>query len=290
MAATNALLERDDELEVFARALDRAVDGEGGLILVEGEAGAGKTALLGAAGDLAREREMGVLRARGGEFERDFPYGVVRQLFEPELAAAGSRAESLSSTAALAAPIFEPSLSATAGDPSAFQHGLYWLLADLATASPLALLVDDAQWADLASLQALVYCARRLDGLPVLLLATVRSGEAGECRALLEELRREPSARAIVPPPLSAVAAATLIAAAGRPSSPEFAAACCRASGVIRSSWSSCCAVSTASIPARSTPDPSAWRNWRRRGFRARSSVVSASSARTRSPSPERSR
>jgi DNA-binding CsgD family transcriptional regulator len=230
MAAPNPLLERDDELEVIAHALDRAVEGEGGLILVEGEAGAGKTALLGAAGDLAREREMGVLRARGGEFERDFPYGIVRQLFEPELAVADHR-ELLSGTAALAAPIFEPSLSATAGDPSAFQHGLYWLLADLAAASPLALLVDDAQWADLASLQALVYCARRLDGLPVLLLATVRSGEAGECAALLEELRREPAARAIVPPPLSAAGAATLIAAGGRPPSPEFAAACCRASG-----------------------------------------------------------
>ena len=111
---------------------------------------------------------MHVLRARGGEYERDFPYGVVRQLFEPLLARRGPRAELLGGNArARRAPIFEPAAAPAEGaDPFAVQHGLHWLVADLAGAAPLLLLVDDAQWADLASLRALAYIGRRLDGCP----------------------------------------------------------------------------------------------------------------------------
>ncbi|MGC1852200.1 MAG: AAA family ATPase, partial [Solirubrobacterales bacterium] len=213
MAAKTALLEREKELARIERTVDSAAAGRGGLLTIEGEAGAGKTTLLAAAGTLGEEREMLVLRARGGEFERDFPYGVVRQLFEPTLT--GSRREELlGGVAAPAAPVFEPTAAPPEGaDPFAVQHGLNCLVAALTEAGPVLMLVDDAQWADLASLRALVYAGRRLGKLPAVLALTVRTGEPGEHETLLDELRREPGAQTIEPAALSTAAAATLVAA-----------------------------------------------------------------------------
>ena len=82
------LLERERELERIAGALADAAHGVGNVLLVEGPAGIGKTTLGLAATDEARSRGMRVLRAAGRELERDFPYGVVRQLFDPLLRAA----------------------------------------------------------------------------------------------------------------------------------------------------------------------------------------------------------
>ncbi|MGB7589135.1 MAG: AAA family ATPase [Solirubrobacterales bacterium] len=226
-----ALLEREDELATIEELLGAACGGGGGPLTIEGEAGAGKTSLLEATVRLAAEREMLVLRARGGEYERDFPYGVVRQLFEPLLSDEPRRSELLTGNAALAAPVFEANAAAgETGDPLAVQHGLYWLVANLAAAAPLALFVDDAQWADLASLRALVYIGRRLEELPVALALTVRTGEPGTHVGLLDELRREPAGRTITPRPLSDEAAATLVAGeTGRRPSNRFAETCCRA-------------------------------------------------------------
>jgi DNA-binding CsgD family transcriptional regulator len=231
MPATTALLEREEELATIEQVLGTAAGGSGGLLMIEGEGGAGKTSLLDAAAGLAGEREMLVLGARGGEYERDFPYGVVRQLFEPVLADEIRRAELLAGSAALAAPVFEPKAAPQeGGDPFSVQHGLYWLVAGLAAAAPLVLLVDDAQWGDLASLRALTYLGRRLEALPAVLALTVRTGEPGAHVDLLDELRREPCGRLIVPPPLSAQAAAALAASeVGHHPTERFAAACCRA-------------------------------------------------------------
>lgn len=227
MAAATALLERDDELAKIGALLEDVQAGTGRLLTIEGEAGAGKTALLEAAASLAAEREMRVLRARGGEFERDFPYGVMRQLFEPLLADEAARSELLSGSAGLAAPVFELANSTQEGNPLAVQHGLYWLIADVAAALPTVLLVDDAQWADMASLHALAYSGRRLEGIPVLLALTVRSGEPGRHEEALDELRRERIAESIEPPPLSTEAATALIAnELGERPNAEFAKAC----------------------------------------------------------------
>ncbi len=227
-ATATGLLEREDELAAIQQLLDVTEGGSGGVIVIEGEAGAGKTSLLAAAAATAAEREMLVLRARGGEYERDFPYGVVRQLFEPVLRDRPRRAELLSGSAALAGPVFEPGAGAAEG--GAIEHGLYWLAADLAATAPLLLVVDDAQWADLASLQALSYIGRRLDGSPAAMAVGVRSGEPGFHEELLDELRREAPERLIEPSPLSAQAAAALVAGeTGVEASQRFASACCDA-------------------------------------------------------------
>lgn len=211
MAATAiALLEREKELATIESVLSEAGTGSGGVVLFEGEAGAGKTSLLKAAAEHAARREMLVLRARGGEYERDFPHGVVRQLFEPLLREPQRRAELLSGSAGLATPVFEP--EAEPVEAGAVEHGLYWLAADIAAAAPLLLVVDDAQWADVASLRSLGYLARRLDGLAVALVLAVRSGEPGAREDLLDELRTEAGGRVLRPAPLSASAAGAIVA------------------------------------------------------------------------------
>lgn len=231
MKAPTELLERGDELATVGRALDAAETGAGRLLMVEGEAGAGKTSLLAAAARLGAEREMLVLRARGGEHERDFAYGVARQLFEPVLADGARRAELLQGTTAAVAPIFSTDSPQGESGQFAVQHGLYWLVADLAEAAPLLLTVDDAQWADLATLRALVYLARRLEGLPVALVVAIRTGETGPADPLLDELRREHGAAPIVPEPLTEDAASVLAGSElGQSPTAKFCAACHRVS------------------------------------------------------------
>ena len=78
-----ALLERERELAELDGLLAAARAGNGRLLLVEGAAGLGKTRLLREARRRADLSGMRVLAARATELERDFPFGVVRQLFEP---------------------------------------------------------------------------------------------------------------------------------------------------------------------------------------------------------------
>ena len=69
--------------------LAAACEGEGAVVVIEAPAGKGKSRLLTIAGDMAREAGMRVLGAHGSELERDFPFGVAIQLFEPRWIAAG---------------------------------------------------------------------------------------------------------------------------------------------------------------------------------------------------------
>src|ERR671937_2906437 len=82
------LLERAADLREAEALLSAARDGGGSALLVEGPAGIGKSALIRAVRERASAKGFAVLSARGAELERDFSFGVVRQLFEPVLAAA----------------------------------------------------------------------------------------------------------------------------------------------------------------------------------------------------------
>ena len=77
------LLDREAEIAAVAAAVALAPARNGGVLVVRGPAGIGKSALLRASERLAEEQSVIVLRARAAPFEREFPYGVVRQLFEP---------------------------------------------------------------------------------------------------------------------------------------------------------------------------------------------------------------
>ena len=91
-------------------------------------------------------------------------------------------------------------------------HGLYWLAVHAAEATPLALVVDDAQWADEASLRWLAYLSARIDDLPLALVVATRDGHEPPREALLQ-LAGRPGALAVRPAPLSVAATAR---AAGR--------------------------------------------------------------------------
>ncbi len=218
---TSPLLEREAELERLAALLDDAVAGRGAAVAVVGPAGIGKTTLVAAAREAAAARGLRVLFARGGELERDFAYGVVRQLFERPLRELpeGERDVVLAGAAAVAAPAVglpgEPAESALA-----VAHGLYWVCANLAERGPLVVVVDDAHWADEASLHFLAYLSRRLEDLPVVLLSAARPLTEAP---LLGQVIADPAVVQLLPAPLSVEAVAALL---GEGAAPQFVAAC----------------------------------------------------------------
>src|SRR4051812_28629982 len=233
------LLERQAELDLVDRLLADAPTGRGGLLLLEGPAGIGKSRVLGAARERAREQGLRVLSARGGELERSFSHGVVRQLFEPALAACDDveRAVLLSGAASLAAPLLQyadPEQAFGADGDASFPvlHGLYWLTANLSESSPVLIVVDDLHWCDAPSLRFLAYLARRLEGLPVVLAAAVRVGEPGLDADMLAELESEALATVRRPAPLSEPAVAELLEGRlGSEPAPAFLDAVYEASG-----------------------------------------------------------
>ena len=171
LGAVHSLLGREAELgRVSELAGQVAQGGKGATVVVEGAAGIGKTRLLDELQAHAAEREMEVCVARGAELERDFPFGLVRQLLDPVLVAAddAQRDELLAGSAQLAMGALGPKPEGGV-DASGAMHGLYWLIASLSARRPLLLVVDDAQWGDEVSLRFLAYLVRRLESTAVLL-------------------------------------------------------------------------------------------------------------------------
>jgi DNA-binding CsgD family transcriptional regulator len=209
------LLERERELAHLDASIECGVAGEAVVVLVEGPAGIGKSRLLAEARRRAAERGLRVLGARGGELEREFPFGVVRQLFEPLLTDGVLAERALAGSASSAVPVFDSVSVPTAdaqGDTSfAALHGLYWLTVNLAGDGPLALVVDDLHWCDRPSLRFLAYLVRRLEGLPVLVVGSLRPSEPGADAALLAELAGDPLSGSLHPGPLTRDAVAELV-------------------------------------------------------------------------------
>ncbi len=206
----SGLVDRDRELAALRSMLDGLEGGQPGLLLFEGPAGIGKTRLLAEARRLAAERSVRVLSARGSALESAFAFGVVRQLFEAEVGDPARRDELLRGAAAGAGAVFDIA-DGDRAEGFAVLHGLYWLAVNLTTERPLVLAVDDAQWCDGASLRFLAYLVRRLAAVPVLVLATLRTGEQHDHEDLIAELALEPEALVVRPAPLSTEATAELV-------------------------------------------------------------------------------
>lgn len=203
------LLERQRELEAAHQTLAEAATGEGRVLLVEGPAGIGKTRLTEAVAGMALDAGFEVHAARGDDLETAFAYGVLRQLLAPVLARLdpADRAVVLEGSASLIASIVEgtsgPVTGGVGSEGLAAAYGLYQLIQDLAERRPRLFLVDDAHWADLSSLHALGFVARRLTDLPVLMLLTSRRSVHEPAKDLLARFNSVERSRRLTPRPLT---------------------------------------------------------------------------------------
>ena len=192
---------RRAEREVLDRLIEEVRGGQSGVLVVSGEPGVGKTALLESA--VGSASGCGVARAAGVESEMELAFAALQQLCAPLL-------DRLDRLPAPQQDALGVAFGLRAGDaPDRFLVGLavLSLLSAAAEEQPLVCVVDDAQWLDRASAQALVFVARRLlaesvalvfstrdpseelQGLPALVLEGLRNGDA---RALLGSVVRVP--------------------------------------------------------------------------------------------------
>ena len=209
--------------------------GSGRIVAIEGAPGIGKSSLLGATAGLARAEGMAVLRARGGAMEREFTLGVAIQLLAPaiEPLSASERARTFAGAAGLARPLFEEVPDRAAGDDRLFArfHGLHWLCARLAEERPLAMLVDDAHWADEHSLRFLAYLEARIEEIPACVILALRTGESDVPEPLTRLIEGEPL-EPVRPQPLSPAAIAELVRGSlGAETGDAVCAACARTTG-----------------------------------------------------------
>jgi DNA-binding CsgD family transcriptional regulator len=170
---TKALLGRSRDLTLMGAFLDRAgTDGEA--LLLSGEPGVGKTALLDAAADVASEAGTWVLRAAGVEFEADMPYSGLHQALLPVC----EEFPQLSATHRDALNVALGFGEGPAPDRLLVSNAALTVLRQVAAARPVVVIVDDLPWLDRASAVVLGFVARRLAGSRVGFLAASRSEQA----------------------------------------------------------------------------------------------------------------
>jgi predicted ATPase len=169
------LLGRERERAALDRLLEAATSGHGGVLVVRGEPGVGKTALLEYAIDAGQEFRFA--RTFGVESEMELPYAAAQQLCFPLLDLSEHLPEPQRDALGIA-------FGLRAGPtPNPFLVGLaiLGLLSEAAEERPLLCVVDDAQWLDRASAQVLAFVARRLLAEKIALVFATR--EPGETLA-----------------------------------------------------------------------------------------------------------
>ncbi len=232
VGAPQDLVDREPELARLRGCLDDALAGRPRAAMIEGPAGIGKSALLAEVRHLAAGAGATVLFARGSQLEKEFGFGVVRQLFEPVLVGAAAHEQLLGGAAAGATRVFDVSADGSEHHAEGLfsaLHGLYWLTSNLVERGrPVVVAVDDVQWCDAASLRFLGYLLRRLGGMRLLVVATMRTGEQYVDEELLGELTADPEAMSLQPSPLTA-AGVTEVVRSRLPGADEaFVKACFR--------------------------------------------------------------
>ncbi|MBF6351030.1 helix-turn-helix domain-containing protein [Nocardia flavorosea] len=170
-ATPRPLVGRDDQSEILLSLVRGAEQGEGGVLVLRGEPGIGKSALLDHVEHLTPDR-FRIIRACGSEFEDEMPFAALHQLCVPVLAYLDT----------LSAPYRNSLLVAFGladGAADAFRVGLATLelLAAAAAERPMLCVIDDAHWMDAASANALTFLARRIAAEPIAIVFAARDEE-----------------------------------------------------------------------------------------------------------------
>lgn len=170
--SAGSLVGRQDEIRRIVELTGAAQAGRGGVLVLHGEAGIGKSALL----DHARRAGSGlrVIEAAGSEFESELPFAALHQLCAPVL-------RHLDDLPAQHREALQVAFGLLVGTPDLFRIGLATLelLVSAARDRPLLCVVDDAHWLDAASSRALAFLARRVGAEPIAMLFAVRLPGAG---------------------------------------------------------------------------------------------------------------
>jgi DNA-binding CsgD family transcriptional regulator len=238
--AGGALLERDAALRTIAGALVAAREGSGAFVLIEGQAGMGKTRLLEAALEHARSLRIAAVRVTCAELERNLSFGVAERLVKALLMQlpAGRRTSVLRKAPPLVRPLLADDGAArtagngltaleradphngkappTAGDAAtlARAHALFTVSAEALERAPALVAIDDLHWCDQASLEFLLYLSNRLDELPVTVLGTRRNSFAEQLVDVLERIAALAHIRVERLAPLTRAAVAVVVARA----------------------------------------------------------------------------
>ncbi|MFB4289949.1 AAA family ATPase [Nonomuraea sp. ATR24] len=174
---------RKPEEDTIAELLTAARGGASSALVLRGEAGIGKTALLDHAA--ATAGDLRVVRGTGVEFEAELPFSGLQLLLRPALGSLGALPGP--QRAALEAAFgLGP---ATGSEPMLVGLAALSLLAEHAGETGLLCLVDDAQWLDRASRDALLFAARRLHAEGIVMIFAARDGEGSFPAPGLPELR-----------------------------------------------------------------------------------------------------
>ncbi|HET6967449.1 MAG TPA: AAA family ATPase, partial [Ornithinibacter sp.] len=187
MSAAELLVGREAELAEAGAAVRRLVEGRAGALVIEGEAGIGKTHLVRSVVDDARSRGVTVLHGQAHPFERTRPFGVVVEALDLRRRSPDPRRAAIG--ALLAGQGGGPTPPA-AGD---LQYRVVEEVVDLVESScaraPVLLVAEDLHWADAGSLLALSSMARRLPLSALLLVVTTRpSPVPAEVVRLIDDL------------------------------------------------------------------------------------------------------
>jgi DNA-binding CsgD family transcriptional regulator len=188
------LLGRRRERDVLDRLLAAVRLGQGGVLVVDGQPGVGKTALLEYT--IENARGFRVARAVGIESEMELPFSALQQLCAPML----DRLEALPAPQRGALGVAFGLSSGEAPDRFLVGLAVLGLLSEFAAEQPLLCVVDDAQWLDRASASALAFVARRLLAEPVALVFAARDAgvELSGLPELIVEGLRDGDARALL--------------------------------------------------------------------------------------------
>ena len=187
MGSAEGLVGREPELALAAAAMRRLRDGYAAALVIEGEAGIGKTRLVQSLIEDARSRDVAVFSGQSHPFERSRPFGVVAAALRLDPRSPDRR------RAAIGAMLADRASQAAVGPVGGLQFHVVDEIVDLVESScaerPMVLVIEDVHWADSASVVAISSVIRRLPLAPLLVVVTARPGpRPSEVVRLLEDL------------------------------------------------------------------------------------------------------